>query len=645
MAAMCVAFAWQEQQAHKARLVSSGALLADIVGASNLASLSFDDGQDALRTLRAVSVDQSVLTAAVLRADGTTLARYDRNPAVTGVREPRVDREGVRRGRSWHEFVDSGLSVSRPIVVDGDVIGASYLELSADDLAERLGSLRRSLIAALLGAVALSILIAGRLQRLVSVPLARLIGATHAVTSRNDYGIRVPVDTEDEVGAIGKAFNVMLDGIQVRDVAIDYHRGELERTVEARTVELQASVERIRLLVEGTHAVPWEIDGSSRVFSYVAPQVSHLFGFDSADLVNRRPIDDLIVADDRDRVVGELTALASNLEDGGLSLDYRGRTANGEDRDIRTLVTAHPQSDGRSGAVLRGISMDITDQRRLELDLRQAQKLESVGRLASGVAHEINTPIQFVSDSVSYVREAVRELVDLIRQYQAFQRAVDEGASTHEASVRMAAAVESADLDYAVEQIPKALDRSVDGLSRVATIVRSMKEFAHPDQKDMMLTDLNRAIESTLTIARHEYKYVADVRLDLGDIPPITCHGGEINQVVLNLVVNAAHAIGDRVGATEARGEISISTRGDGAGVVIAIGDTGGGIPEEIRERVFDPFFTTKGVGKGTGQGLAIARSVIVEKHGGTLTFESEMGEGTTFFIRLPQSGRASSAA
>jgi signal transduction histidine kinase len=174
-----------------------------------------------------------------------------------------------------------------------------------------------------------------------------------------------------------------------------------------------------------------------------------------------------------------------------------------------------------------------------------------------------------------------------------------------------------------------------------------LKEFAHPDQKEMMPVDLNQGIRSTLAIARNEYKYVADVETDLGDLPLVTCHGGDINQGILNIIVNAAHAIGDVVKGTDERGRIIVRTRHEDTTVVIAISDTGAGIPEPIQSRIFDPFFTTKEVGLGTGQGLAITRSLIVEGHGGELTFETEHGQGTTFFLRLPISPahRAGAAA
>jgi signal transduction histidine kinase len=184
--------------------------------------------------------------------------------------------------------------------------------------------------------------------------------------------------------------------------------------------------------------------------------------------------------------------------------------------------------------------------------------------------------------------------------------------------------------------VPGSFASCQDGISRITTIARAMKEFAHPDQKEMTPANLNQALQTTLNIANNEYKYVADIATEFGDLPAVTCHLGALNQVFLNLIVNAAHAIGDAVGQSGNRGTISIKTLKEGDIVRIDIADTGSGVPEAIRHRIFDPFFTTKGVGKGSGQGLAIARSIVVTKHHGSLTFESEVGKGTTFTIRLP---------
>jgi signal transduction histidine kinase len=259
-----------------------------------------------------------------------------------------------------------------------------------------------------------------------------------------------------------------------------------------------------------------------------------------------------------------------------------------------------------------------------------------VGRLASGIAHEINTPIQFVGDNTHFLQDSFGGLQTLLTKYQELRDAADSGAVSPELLAEVRDVEEASDCAYLLEEIPRALTQTLEGVTRVATIVRAMKEFAHPESKEMAAADLNRALLSTLTVARNELKYVADVETEFGDLPLVVCNIGDLNQVFLNLLVNAAHAIAESVKGTGQKGKIRIRTVSEGSTVLVTISDTGCGIPEANRTKVFDPFFTTKEVGRGTGQGLAIARSVVVERHKGTLTFESEVGKGTTFYIRLP---------
>jgi signal transduction histidine kinase len=310
-------------------------------------------------------------------------------------------------------------------------------------------------------------------------------------------------------------------------------------------------------------------------------------------------------------------------------IDHRLISKQGRVIHVRTFLSNH------TGTRIRGIMLDVTHQIQLETELRQAQKLESVGRLAAGVAHEINTPIQFVSDSVEFVRAAVDDLVGVVDAQREALHAMLAGTWSQPLAAQTDATIANADLPYLVEQLPRALDRALDGTRRVATIVQSMKAFAH-ERRERSEIDLREAIESTLTIARSEYKYVADVELQLEPVPRVSCEAGEINQVILNIVVNAAHAIADVVTGSDRRGKICIVLRQVDDRAVISISDTGAGIPEAARDHIFEMFFTTKPVGKGTGQGLALARSVIVDKHHGSLTFDTELGVGTTFHIAIP---------
>lgn len=291
------------------------------------------------------------------------------------------------------------------------------------------------------------------------------------------------------------------------------------------------------------------------------------------------------------------------------------------------------------------VKQDITERKHqeeeralLEVHLHHSQKLESIGRLAAGIAHEINTPTQFVGDNLRFMQESLAQLQGVLALPSKFLSAARGQQLTPDLLDRAEATLVAADLDYISAEMPRAIEESLQGIDRVAKIVLAMKEFSHPGTEEKTLLDLNKALESTLTVARNEWKYVAELVTDFDPhLPLVMCLPGEFNQAILNLVVNAAHAIGDvfKDGVT-AKGTITVSTRRDGEWAEVRIADTGTGIPEAARNRIFTPFFTTKGVGKGTGQGLAIARSVIVDKHGGTIAFETETGKGTTFHIRLP---------
>ena len=283
------------------------------------------------------------------------------------------------------------------------------------------------------------------------------------------------------------------------------------------------------------------------------------------------------------------------------------------------------------------VSTDLSSRKNLERQLLQAQKLESVGQLAAGIAHEINTPIQYVRDNTLFLKDEFENLKTLLDGYRTINPSAPEYASG-ETVREMHELSKALDLDYLINEIPRALTQTLEGVEAVAKIVRAMRDFSHPGSEEKFKVDLNHSIESTVSVSKNEWKYVADVELNLhSDLPLVSCYVGEINQVLLNLVVNAAHAISEATDEGKiGKGKITISTKAEEDHVEIFISDTGTGIPESIKTRVFDPFFTTKKVGKGSGQGLAIAYSTIVEKHGGELDFTSEVGKGTTFRILLP---------
>ena len=382
---------------------------------------------------------------------------------------------------------------------------------------------------------------------------------------------------------------------------------------KAAASALQQSEERVRLIAETISEVVWMADADLTRVYYVSPAYERIWGRSCATLYeNPRSFLQGIHPGDEERTRAYLKEHTAREE----SLDHEFRVVN-SDGSVRWIWSRGFPVAGAQGASLRyvGVALDITERKELERQLAQAQKLESIGQLASGIAHEINTPIQYVGDNAKFLDDAFHELVEI----------AETGAA------------DQTNLSYLRGEVPKALGELREGVDQVARIVRAMKEFSHPGPVEKMPVDINRAIESTILVSRNEWKYVADVTTDLDpDLPPAPCVAGEFNQVILNLIVNAAHAIADVVGNSGAKGLIHISTRGESGLVEIRITDTGTGIPEAIRCKVFDPFFTTKAVGKGTGQGLAIAHAVIVQKHQGTIAFETETGRGTSFVIRLP---------
>ncbi len=287
----------------------------------------------------------------------------------------------------------------------------------------------------------------------------------------------------------------------------------------------------------------------------------------------------------------------------------------------------------------RRLEDTVMDLRSTQARLVQAQKMESIGQLAAGIAHEINTPTQFVSDNVTFLRSAIDSIMAVLDV--ALETLARAGSSvTPEMNSHLQRAMEAADLAFLREQLPDAFAQSAEGLHRIATIVKAMKAFSHPSRGTPSEESIADVVHTTLIVARNELKYVADVEeLHQPDAPRVPCLRDEISQAVLNIVINAAHAIAGSLGPGRERGRIRVATRVVDGYAEIAVTDDGPGIPESIRARVFDPFFTTKGVGEGTGQGLAMAYSTVVDKHGGRIYFDTEPGVGTTFYIRLPLQG------
>lgn len=400
------------------------------------------------------------------------------------------------------------------------------------------------------------------------------------------------------------------------------------------TARLQ-SEERTRLLATavGQAAEAIVITDKDGAIEYVNPAFTRVTGYSAEEAAGQNPRILKSGKHDDAFYAGMWRTLAAGEVWQGRLVNKRKDGSEFEEEAVLSPVTG---DDGRVTHYV-AVKRDVSQQVRQERALRHSQKLEAIGQLAAGVAHEINTPMQFIGDNVRFLEDAWSGVAEVSRAVQA----VLGSQGGPEQLAALEAAVGGADLDFLLSEAPTAISQSLEGVQRVNRIVLAMRDFSHPGGDTKSPADLNRAVESTATVSRNVWKYVADLDLDLDpDLPAVPCVLGDFNQVLLNLITNAAHAIGDvAAGRPGGKGKIRVGTRRECDWAEVSVEDDGGGIPTEIRERVFDPFFTTKGVGKGTGQGLALAYATIVEKHRGELSFESEIGVGTRFIVRLPLVG------
>lgn len=403
---------------------------------------------------------------------------------------------------------------------------------------------------------------------------------------------------------------------------------DLERQVEERTKELSFSESRLRYILDSVAAGIILVDAESFTIVEVNPAAEEMIGASEEDLVGK--------------VCHE--TLCPSFSDGCLQDSQEERFENSEQmlqqadgQLLPVLKTVVPIDLGGRKHYLESFT-DISERKAMEKRIIQSEKMESMGQLAAGIAHEINTPAQYIGDNTRFVEEGTQDLFELIEAYEALLQAAKEEKAFSELTERIDSSKEEYDLEFLEEEIPVAMQQTLEGVDRISKLVVSVKQYAHPSTEEMASADLNDIIDKTVTLSRNEWKYVAEVRTELDpDLPLIPCKPGEIGQVVLNLLINAAHAIGSKVDPeSEAKGDITIRSGQDNGRAWIEVADSGTGIPENVQDKIFDLFFTTKEMGKGTGQGLAIVRKVVEENHHGSLSFQTVSGEGTTFRVSLP---------
>jgi two-component system NtrC family sensor kinase len=430
---------------------------------------------------------------------------------------------------------------------------------------------------------------------------------------------------------------------------------------ERERLRVELTIRNCALDATKTHFMILDMKRPGSPILYINRAMAAAHGYEPAELLDKSAM--LLVASEYSEK--EVQAIKDAMRTGGsLRTDLRSRrkdgscfhagifvgpvqNANGQVTHYVAVgadITARLEEEANRRRLQEQLVNEMRERERMASELRLAHKLEAVGQLAAGIAHEINTPVQYVGDSVYFLKSAAHDLEGLLQRYRREMDALPPGSALNAARERLRLADASADLDFLRDEVPKAIERALDGIGRVTHIVRAIKEFAHPDTHEQQAADINHAIETTLTVTRNEYKYCATVVPQLGALPEVICNVGELNQVLVNLIVNAAHAI-QQSGKDAATGRIAITTATAGDDVLIRVADNGCGIPAPNLERIFDPFFTTKEVGKGTGQGLSIARSIIVERHGGRIDVQSEIGAGTEFTVHLPIAGRPGALA
>ena len=551
---------------------------------------------------------------------------------------PRVETQTV-------EFEGDTLLLRTPVEAPAREAGLDYITVQVS-LSELAGSTRRAIMMAMVAgfsSILLGLGFAFALESIIARPITELERTANSVLQTGDYSLRAAIFSRDEVGRVAEVFNAMLDKIQ-------FNQSVIEATVAERTAKLHTSERRFRLFLESAPDAIMIVNSHGSII-LANERMEQLFGYSQAETL----------AMTAEKLLGEFwqatrTAFAArDVPDCGSTIvcEYHDRKGLRKDGSVfpADFTVSYLATDGER---LMAISVrDITERRLAAQQLSQSQKLESIGQLAAGIAHEINTPIQFIGDNARFLKESFGEMTPLLEEFHALISAAEAGQVPVDQLAQARTALKGTDWDFLTTEIPTAIDQTLDGVGRVAQIVRAMKDFSHPSDAEMQYVDLNRAIESTLIVCRNEWKYVARMETDLEpDLPAVPCHPGEFNQVILNMIINASHAIADALKSETGElrpgeaGVIKVQTRATANDCVeIRISDTGTGIPAEVRSRIFDPFFTTKEVGKGTGQGLAIAHNVVVKKHGGKITVESEPGKGTTFIIEMPLNAMTSASA
>lgn len=597
------------------------------------ADLDFGNLLDSNKSLQALSSNKHILAARIFDANGQLFTSLTPKPSAAPLPEVAPDQESA-------VFHDGALDMFVRIYQEGQLKGTLFIRSDLEEMRAQFQTALKVMSAAGLGLLLLAIVASSVLQRQVSTPILSLAETAQRITQQRDFSIRLESTRRGEIGLLSESFNEMLNHIQARDAKLFAYQNHLQEEVIQRSEQLTQTEHLLSATLDALPACIAILDGegtiqatNQRWKAFTSPVNRLIYGV--------KPGDDYkaICGENTDmRLEGEsigaglLRVLDGSADSSRMEYDF------GEEEGRRWFTVLVSRFSTENSFYIVLMHLEVTEQKRMEIQLRQAQKLESIGQLTAGIAHEINTPTQYIGDNLVFLRQSFDAYQSLLGQFQALLKRVEDGSAVSDLVPAIQKEIEKADMAFLQEETPVAINQCQEGVHRVTKIVRAMKDFSHPGSATKTPVDLNRAIETTTLVCRSEWKYMAELEMDLDpELPAVPCLPDQINQVILNLVINAAHAI--ESAQKEAQGEkglIRVSTRSRGDFAEIRVQDSGTGIPEGIRSRIFDPFFTTKPVGKGTGQGLAIAYAIVVNQHGGTITVKSEVGKGTMFIIRLP---------
>jgi len=475
----------------------------------------------------------------------------------------------------------------------------------------------------------------------VQTPAARFraLAAAVDVALKGNLDAPLPLEGNDQLTVLARNLQALFAQMRVSQ---GIPQGDADRATELQRLTKENA--RLQSLIADTPAIIYSsVPSGDFKMTFVSANASRVLGYDPADMVADPNFwFDHIHPEDIPNI---FSSLALVFVEGQRTYEYRFRASDGRYLWMHDTLRLVRDANGDPLEVIGSLT-DITIRRTMEEALKktgeeqnllieklqqaqaqllQSEKMASIGQLAAGVAHEINNPVGFVNSNMSSLHGYVETLMKLIDGYD---QLLTRAGADPEIIAAVATMKEQADLAFLKDDVADLVRESMDGLKRVKDIVQSLKDFSHVGEVDWQMADLHQGIDSTLTIANNDFKYKAKIDKQYGQLPPVKCLASQLNQVFMNLIVNASHAI-------EESGVISIRTGVNGDWVWITVSDTGTGIAPEHLSRIFEPFFTTKPVGQGTGLGLSLSYN-IVQKHGGRIEVQSELGKGASFTVHLP---------